>query len=290
MAIRKAAEAVEQLIQIQRLERATVTMYLLGTSALIMNRMAAKAKQHILYPPRKKNQAEREQVMKHDPIAEFRDAIYRCRDEHAPTLVHVPSGAFKKAMAQAAIDTPGATKAETGRLVKLLDETVHIYGKPFLYMAVVRTAGMSKTPDIRTRALFKQWACKITVQYIRQKIREQDIVNLLANAGDVTGVGDGRTEKGTFDYGSWEIVHENDPRWREIVKAGGRKVQEGAMANPECSDIDTEELYAWYQKEVIRREADRHAPKAPTAAVIAAGKSNGRKRRPGAEAEEGEAS
>ena len=248
--------------------------------------MAAKAKQQILYPPRRKNKAERELVMKHDPIAEFRDAIYRCRDEQAPSLVHIPSGAFKKAMAQAAIDTPGATKAETGRLVKILDETVHLYGKPFLYMAVVRTAGISKTPDIRTRAMFKVWACKIKIQYIRQKIREQDIVNLLANAGDVTGVGDGRTEKGTFDYGGWELVHETDPRWREIVKAGGRKVQAEAMANPECADLDTEELYAWYQKEIIRREADRAAPKALKAAGVAASKSNGRKGRAGPEPEE----
>ena len=37
MATRKAAEEIEQIIQIQRLERATVTMYLLGTSALVMN-------------------------------------------------------------------------------------------------------------------------------------------------------------------------------------------------------------------------------------------------------------
>ena len=285
MAFKKAAE-VQQIIQIQRLERATVTMYLLSTSALIMNRMAAKAKQQILYPPRTMNKAERGQVMKHDPVAEYRDSVYRCIDEQAPTLVHVPAGAFKKAMAQAAIDTPGATKAETGRLVKILDETVHLYGKPFLHMAVVRTAGISKTPDIRTRAMFKTWACKIKIQYIRQKIREQDIVNLLANAGDVTGVGDGRTEKGTFDFGSWEIVHENDPRWREIVKGGGRKVQAEAMANPECSDLDTEELFSWYEKEVIKREADRSAPRVPKAAVIAAGKSNGRKGRAHPEAEE----
>jgi hypothetical protein len=276
----KKSEAVEQIIAIQRLERATTTMYLLGTSALIMNRMAAKAKQQLLYPDRKLNKAEREARIKHNPPEEYRDSVYRCRDDKAPTYVHAPNGALKKAMAQAAIDTPGATKAETGRLVKILDDTVHVYGKPFLFMAVVRQAGPAKTPDIRTRAIFPQWCLKVSIQYIRQKIREQDIVNLIANAGDITGIGDGRTEKGTFDFGGWEIVHADDPRWREIAKTGGRSVQLHAMQNPECFDEDTEELLSWYQSEIIRREVDKK-PKAPIETVVAASKqkANGGKRR-----------
>ena len=218
-----------QIAAIQRLERATVQICVLGTSPLVMNRMPAKAKQQLLLPRRTLNKAAREQVLKHDPVAEYRDSIYRCREERAPTLIHIPNGAFKKAMAQAAIDTPGATKAETGRLVKVLDETVFLYGKPFLYMDVVRMAGFSKAPDIRTRAMFPKWACRLTVQYIRTRIREQDIANLMGNAGDITGIGDGRTEKGTFDYGSWELVDADDKQWLEIVKTQGRKVQLAAM-------------------------------------------------------------
>lgn len=271
----KREEASVQFVAIQRLERAEVTLYLLGTSPLVMNRVPAKAKRQLLWPARQMNKAARELVQKHDPYAEYRDCVYRCRDDKAPTLFHFPNGAFKKAMAQAAIDTPGATKAETGRLVKVIDETVHVYGRPFLYMAIVKQAGINKTPDIRTRAIFPEWCCKITIRYIRTRIREQDIVNLLQNAGDITGIGDGRTEKGTFDNGSWELVLENDAKWRKIAKEQGRKVQLEAMNKPVAIDEDTEELLAWFDAEVIRREAEPKAPKAKKAAARKAASING---------------
>ena len=249
-----AKEQKTEAVRVERLERAEATLYLLGSDPLIMNRMAAKAKQQLLLPPRAKNRAEREMVLKHEPDLEYRDSVYRCRDSGAPTYVHFPSGSFKKAMANAAVDTPGATKAQSGRLIKVIDETVYIWGKPFLYMAVVRQAGFRAAPDIRTRAIFPKWATKITVQYVRNLIREQDIVNLLDGAGMIIGIGDGRTEKGTFNYGGWQIVAKDDKRWHDIVRTGGRVVQEAAMRNPECFDEDTEELYSWYHAEVIRRE------------------------------------
>jgi hypothetical protein len=271
----------QQIVAIERLERGEVELYLLGTSPLIMNRLPKKAKEQLLLPARSLNKAAREAVLKHNPPNEFRDAVYRCRDGSAPTFVHVPDGAIKKAMAQAAIDTPGATKAETGRLVKILDPTVHLYGKPFLHMAVVRQAGINKTPDIRTRAIFPEWACKLTIRYIRTRIREMDIVNLNANAGDITGIGDGRTEKGTFDFGSWEIVDKTNPRWNAIVKQQGRKVQQLALDNPEPYDDDTKELLDWFGTEIVRRERGGDSkPKKPKAAietVIAAGKNGGSK-------------
>jgi hypothetical protein len=264
----KTAKTEERTIFIQRLERGTITLYLLGKN-LVMNRKSKKTRETLLLPDRSKNKTARQLVLKHNPPAEFRDSVYLCRDDDAPTLVHFPRGAFGKAMAQAALDTPGATKAEIGRLVKILDETVHIYGTPYLYMADVRQAGPARTPDIRTRAMFPAWACKISVQYIRGKIREQDIVNLMANAGDITSIGDGRTEKGAFlNCGEWELVSADDERWLAIVKNGGRKAQEAALANPVAIDADSEELLSWYDAEIIRREKDRGTtPLAVTAGV-----------------------
>jgi len=267
-------------IEIQRLERAQARVFLLGTTPLLMNRMAAKAKQQLLVPPRTLNKAARASQLKHDPPAEYRDSVYMCRDDKAPTAVHIPNNAIKKSMASASLDTPGATKAETGRLVKVLDGTVHIYGKPYLHMSVVRQAGPAKTPDIRTRAIFPEWCCSVSIQYIRQRIRENDILNLVGNAGDVAGVGDGRTEKGTFDFGSWEIVAHDDPRWQKIARTQGRKVQLAALEKIECFDEDSEELLAWYQEEIRRREQEpKTTKKAPVEVVIAknGGKRNGRK-------------
>jgi hypothetical protein len=251
----KTREVVEQLSELKRFERATVTFYLLGTAPLVMNRPSAKAKQQLLLPSRAKNNAEKQVILKHDPLAEFRDTMYRCREENAPTLFHFPAGAFKKALGSAALRTPGATKTEIGCLVQVLDQTVYIYGKPYLYMDWVRLEGMKRVPDIRTRAMFKLWAAKLSVQYIRTLTTERAIINLMSNAGDVTGIGDGRTEKGTFNNGGWEVVGQGDPRWLDIVKNGGRKVQQAAYDKPEASDPDSEELWVWYENEIVRREA-----------------------------------
>jgi hypothetical protein len=196
--------------------------------------------------------------------------------------VHIPNNAFKKAMAQAALDTPGATKAEIGRHVQVIDETVHIYGTPYLDMRIVRQAGINKTPDVRTRAVFKEWGGKVTVQYTRGIVKEAFIANLMANAGMITGVGDGRMEKGTFAFGSWEVVAEDDPRLLKLMKEHGRKAQLAAMAHPVASNEDTEELLAWFETELVRRETDRKptkakAPKLPAPEAIAsATKRNGK--------------
>jgi len=273
---RKATAKEEFLIEIKRLERATVEIYILGEN-LCCNRMPKKAKETLLLPARMTNRRGREAVLKHNPPEEFRDSIYRCRDDKAPTYLHMPNGAFKKAMAQTAVDIPGATKAEIGRLVQVIDETVHVWGKPYLYMDIVRQAGINRTPDVRTRAMLPVWAAKITVQYIRSLIREQDVINLMDSAGLICGVGDGRTEKGTFNYGAWELVSANDKHWHEIVKTQGRALQQHAMEHPEPLDEDTAELLSWFHAEIHRRELDDHIAVAPQLG-------NGRKRRRQAEA------
>jgi hypothetical protein len=272
-------QAKEEEFAIQPLETRQIELYILGTSPMIQNRLPKKAREQLLLPPRATNKAARELTQKHNPPEEYRDSVYRCRDPKAPTMVHIPTGAFKKAMAQAALDIPGATKAEIGRLVSVLSPTVYLYGKPYLYMAVVRQAGINRTPDIRTRAIFPQWCCKILVRYVVGKIRQTDIVNLNSAAGIITGIGDGRTEKGTFDFGQWEIVNQDDKRWHEIANQG-RAVQIAALNDPECFDEDTEELFAWYEVEIKRREADRGKAKEPADAALAtqSRKRNGRGR------------
>ncbi len=254
VAKKKAAKGETEVFEILRLRQTNMKVYLLGTTPLMMNRMTAKAKQQLLLGGVRKNRAALEANQKHNPPEEYRDCTYKCADTKAPTLFHFPNNAFKKAMAQAAVDTPGAAKAQIGRLVSVKDPTVHIYGKSYLHMGIVRQGGIQKTPDVRTRAIFPEWACSLTVTYISSILKESDVLNLLASAGMITGIGDGRTEKGTFDFGQWEVVGENDKRWLDIVKKQGRKVQEECMMVPTAYDADAEELLAWYEEEVVRRE------------------------------------
>jgi hypothetical protein len=261
----KTKDKSEQTIEILRIKKGVIKLYLLGTTPLIMNRLTKKVWEYLLLPPRKKNRAALEAVQKHNPPEEFRDSIYRCRDQNAPTLVHAPTGALKGALASAALRLPGATKTE---IVSIIDATVHVYGIPYLYMAPVRQAGPSKTPDIRTRAIFPEWALEVEIGYITDLITSSNVINLAAAAGMIVGVGDGRMEKGKFDFGSWDLVSADDKRWRDIVAKQGRKAQVAAMQNPVAFDTDSEELLAWYEEEIKRREQDKASNKAtPTVAA-----------------------
>lgn len=248
-------QKADETIEIARLHQVNLTLYLLGTSPLLLNRMTKKTQETLILPGRKKNRAELEATPKHNPPEEFRNSVYLCADPRAPTALHFPSNAFKKAMAQAAIDIPGAAKAQIGRLVSINTPTVHIFGVPMLHMANVRQAGISKAPDVRTRAILPQWACKVEVSFIANILRNSDVTNLAMAAGMIVGVGDGRPEKGTFNHGCWELVGADDRRWLDIVSKQARKAQEAALAKPVAYDADAEELLAWYVTETDRRRS-----------------------------------
>jgi hypothetical protein len=242
-------------VTIQRLKEHRMTIYFYGND-LVMNRPTKKMWEQLLLPPIRSNRAGRAAVLKHDPVAEFRDSVYMCRDESAPTLFHLPGGAFKGAGKQAALDTPGATKAEIGRLVQVVTPTIHIYGIPRLFMTIVKQAGISKTPDVRTRARFSEFCCAVEFKFY-QPITDVDVLNLYANSGMVTGVGDGRAEKGgALQCGSFEPVDPSDQRYQLLVKHGGRAKQLEAIQNPVAFDDTSEEMLAWYESEIVRRGRD----------------------------------
>lgn len=242
-------------IQVVQVKRARVTFCVLGLEPMLFNSMNAKAKRELLLPSVKKNKNEKSTTLKHDPYAEFRASVYSDRNDKAPTLLTMPSTAFKSALRNAAVDIPGsATKASIGRLTYVEGDFVHVYGVPKLHMAVVRMADMARTPDVRTRACLPEWACKVTVSFVRPILNETVVTNLLAGAGLMQGVGDFRTEKGKGNFGSFELVNEDDERFQRIVAEGGRAPQVEAMESPECYDGDAAELLSWFTSEAKRRE------------------------------------
>jgi hypothetical protein len=160
---------------------------------------------------------------------------------------------FKKAMGTAALDTPGAKKAQIGRLVYVEGELVGVYGIPKIFMSVTRSADMNRTPDVRTRAICPEWACKIPVRFTRPILRAQSVTNLLATAGVQCGVGDWRQERGSGSYGLFEIVDADNPEFTRIMKTQGRKAQLAAMDKFESHDTQTAELLEWFGVEMKRR-------------------------------------
>lgn len=251
MATKKSADSGE--IQIIEINTGTITVAVVGTTPLILNRMAEKAKHELLLPKGKKTAAEKASSLKHDPLAEFRASPVRLRDDNASTLLALPSTAFKGAMRTAALDLPGAKKSQIGRLTYIPGEFVGIYGVPEVFSTIVRSADMNRTPDVRTRCIVPKWAAVLSITFVRPIMREQAIANLLAAAGITVGVGDFRPEKGAGNYGQFEVVGADDPRLLEIMAVGGRAAQLEAMDNPEAYDEDTEELLSWFDVEVRRR-------------------------------------
>jgi hypothetical protein len=215
--------------------------------------MSAKSRRQLLLPSGRKTAADRAMSLKHNPMEEFRDSIYRAKDPDAPTLVTQKSTAFKSAAKGAALDLPGAKKAQIGRLVYVVGDEVPIYGTPQLMMSVTRNSDVKKTPDIRTRAILPQWCAIITVRYVEPLLKPEVIGKLFAAAGFTQGIGDWRVEKGSGNYGTYELVAEDDPRVKILMQTGNREAQVEAMENPETYDSESDQLLSWFNEEIDRR-------------------------------------
>ena len=249
MATKKANEVEMSVVEIQEGE---LTCCILGTAPFICNRMSQKVL-HELLAPQKKTAADKAASMKHNPLQEFRDSPYRLAGDNPETVLAVLPSMFKQAMGTAALRTPGAQKTAVLQLVNVPWANMPIYGIPKVFMAVTRSADMNKTPDVRTRAIIPEWAVKLTVRFTKPIIREQSVMNLLAAAGRISGVGDWRQEKGSGSYGSFKLVSADDPDFVRITKTMGYEAQDEALENPQAYNDETDEMLAWYDVELKRR-------------------------------------
>ena len=246
-------------IIIQEIKQGDVEFCILGTSPLILNSMSEKTKQGLLFPQAmaRDTKADRARSLKHVPIEEYRSSVYRSIDQKTDTLLVFPSTAFKGAMMTAALEMPGTKKTQIGRLVYVDGQNVALYGIPQLRMDIVRMADISKTPDVRTRAILPEWACKLRIKYVMPAIRHQAVANLLAAAGVIIGVGDFRQEKGKGSFGQFSIVEESNKTFQRIISSGARDAQEAAIETPICYDAETESLFTWFNIEAEKLTGEK---------------------------------
>jgi len=247
------ASGVLEAIEVEPLRVGSMQVWLKGQTPLICNRMAGKAMRELLLPKGRKTTAEKQQTLKHDPVSEFRNSM-SMRAGDGETRLVFPSPAVKGAMATAALETKGTNKTQIGRLVWVSGYSCDLYGVPQLFMAVVRSADMNKTPDVRTRAILQEWAMPVTIQYVKPQMSEKAILQLLSNGGIIIGIGDFRQEKGKGNFGQFSVVTKKE--CAGIMKSGGLKQQDAAIKDPRCFDADTEELLSWFQNEVKARGKD----------------------------------
>ena len=264
----KAKRAVEDLVlEVGEITFSTARCYLYGATPLIMNRFSQKAWQELLLPSARKNRASLEQTLKHDPLAEFRGSVYKTTETSAAAF-HFPTGAFHKAIAQAAIDLPGAKRAQIERLTKVIDVNVELFGLPQIYMAMVRNSDINRTPDVRTRAIFPEWACQINVSFVRSIIAPNSVANLIMAAGAIVGIGDWRSEKGG-SFGAFKVVPEDNRQFKHVVERQARVEQMKSYIDPVPYDHDTTDIFTWFTAEIKKREkgylskADLELPSVP---------------------------
>jgi hypothetical protein len=235
-------KAESHILIIDPVKQMDVELCIIGETSLLTNRFATKAMHELLLPLRKTRSGP-----KHNPIEEFRSSAYTVRS--GPTLLSMPATAFKGALCSAALDIGGTTKAAIGRLTYVPGEQIPIYGIPELHMGIVRMADIKRTPDVRTRLILTKWAAKVIIRFATPMLNQQAILNLFSAAGIIIGVGEWRQGKGSGNHGLWKITNEHDPEYQNIIKSGGRKQQEEAMANPVCVDDETSELFAWCEEQ-----------------------------------------
>jgi hypothetical protein len=241
-----------QEIDVIELKRGHANYCLVGESAFFCNRMAAKAKRSLLLPSGPLNKSQKATKLKHAPFAEYRDSPY-IRQGQGETLLEMIGSAPKMSIAAAALRMPTTvSKTEIKQLVRCPAEKVSLWGVPRLDMSVVRMAGISRTPDIRTRAKLDRWAMRVPIQWVEPMLNAKKVTQLTASAGFICGLGDWRIEKGG-EYGGFRLVTPDDPEFLDIIKEGGYLAQEEALRNPICANAESEELLSWYLEELARR-------------------------------------
>ena len=243
-----------ELPRIKSLQQKEMKFRIIGTSPLVFNSMSRKAREALFIGAKRKTAKEKQDI-KHNPELEFQDSLYT--QGQGTAYLSFPSTGIKRGMATAALETEGVTKASINRGIYLPEEHVNIWGKPYMFMSVVRSSDINRTPDIRTRAKLPRWCSEVTIRYINPTFSQLNITSLLTNAGTLCGLGDWRIEKGG-PMGGYKILTSSDQKlWDELTKEEGATCQKLALENPEIESHDntSHQLYEAMKEERIKRAA-----------------------------------
>jgi hypothetical protein len=216
-----AAKTVKQ-IEIPPLETAEVEVKIVGRTPLITHAWSEKAKRQML-----ESQQKKAKKAKHDvrvPMNDFIDSMYWLtekpkndaeNDEEAESYFHdaFMSGAkfgfrvdgIKKSIVmgakrsgldvvmtelKASFFLKGATDASTFELAEIIADNV------LMREDMVRVGGMSKTADLRYRAMFENWEIPLLLEYnVNGKYSIDQICHCIQMGGFACGIGEWRPER-----------------------------------------------------------------------------------------------
>jgi hypothetical protein len=172
-----------------------IGLEIVGTAPMIQNNFSQKAIEQML--------------RKHMGLAVTREAKKPRECIEAATIrnmkdeVCVPPTALKKAMLTASTATKTLKKTQLRTSLYVVGQSLPLkFSDMVPRMDMVRTSGMSRTPDVRFRPSFNNWSVRVLIQYSDQ-LMPQTVVDLVQRAGAV-GLGEWRPEKDGV-YGTFKV-------------------------------------------------------------------------------------
>jgi len=241
-----------------------VTYCIVGIEPLLM---------HPLLPERlafaeRKTAAEKKAAVRWDPYGEFRslliappietvelqwremiDEIADQSDvEASMPMLAMPATAIKGAILDVASLAAVKSKKDVQRLLHVVGTYIPIWGVPQLHLAVVRTAGTTRAPELRFRPVIPRWASMVRLSWIEGFLDVNEVTSLLVTAGLFSGIGDWRPALGRGRYGMFAVTtpeSTDNGHWAtftEIVTQFGRDAQAAAIEQPEVYDPQYAEL------------------------------------------------
>jgi len=173
------------------------TFDIVGTAPFVQLRFSEKAKAQMkekmeLGSAAKKGKKREPRDFEED----YHNAYYVSQDgKHG-----IPAGAFRNALVSACkVVGFHMTKGKLALFIiaDTFDEKtgtplVHIKGEPEAVEHIVINA--TGVADIRVRAMWREWACRLAIRYDADMFTETDVTNLLMRAGLQVGIGEGRAD------------------------------------------------------------------------------------------------
>jgi hypothetical protein len=199
-------------IDIPKVEREILELFLVGDSDLIVHRFAEKQKKQIADKQQKGVKGRKED---RDPEAEFQAARHLRPDG----TDGFPASGVRLGAVEAVTWCSGISKKLVNGSLFVTDfdggNLMRIFStEPVCVTDTVRIGSFSnKVADLRYRPYYKDWFMKVRVVFVPSALSKEQVVNLINRAGMSIGLGDWRPQKGGVN-GMYHVA--NGPETKKL--------------------------------------------------------------------------
>jgi len=201
----RALKKTEEVVNLKELKVEPLTLTVKGDSPLVVHNWDEKIRRQMLGKQTGEAPALRELK---NPIADVINSIYWIDGKPKEMTEEAFYNAIKKgarfgfpakAFKAAAVDAGYRSKINKNKVdmyaaFHIKGELVEIFGKPEPDEAMVRL--QTGVPDVRFRAVFKEWKAVLNMTYCPDMVSLEQLVNLFNLGGYCVSVGEDRVERG----------------------------------------------------------------------------------------------